>query len=252
MDLTVTIILSMICIVTGFLLGILVENLRGEKEEDQPSEPQTSPGSEEITRLWRGWREDEILIEIDDQILQSASELSPDQLQRLKRAVTDLQGWLGILPAKPSYEDAEPGLRPEPDRVPPSPLKPIRGEHTTTQSISPVRGVTSQESTGEARRPNLNPLNVFVQAIQRRTPQEIPTISIVSQINEILQKELEGTPLQSRCVRLMEVPGKAMVVMVGLDKYESVDEVPDEEIRSAIRKAVARWEEQKKGSPNVG
>jgi len=29
---------------------------------------------------------------------------------------------------------------------------------------------------------------------------------------------------------------------VGLDRYESVDEVPDDEVRGLIRSAVAEWE----------
>ena len=42
----------------------------------------------------------------------------------------------------------------------------------------------------------------------------------------------------------MEWPGMGMVVMVGLDKYNHVDEVPDEAIREIIHSAVKKWEMQ--------
>jgi hypothetical protein len=38
-----------------------------------------------------------------------------------------------------------------------------------------------------------------------------------------------------------------MVVMVGLNQYDGVEAVPDEEIRNLIRSAVAEWEERASG-----
>jgi len=66
--------------------------------------------------------------------------------------------------------------------------------------------------------------------------------SIAAQIDEILQEMVENSPLAPRGIRLMELPGKGMVVMVGLDQYEGVEAVPDEDIRQLIRAAVAEWE----------
>jgi hypothetical protein len=42
----------------------------------------------------------------------------------------------------------------------------------------------------------------------------------------------------------MELPGRGMMVMVGLDQYEGVEKVPDPEIRSLIREAVEEWEKR--------
>jgi len=42
----------------------------------------------------------------------------------------------------------------------------------------------------------------------------------------------------------MELPKKGLVVMVGLEQYEGVDAVPDEQIRAIIRSAVKAWEEK--------
>ena len=73
--------------------------------------------------------------------------------------------------------------------------------------------------------------------------------SIAAQIDEILQEKLESSsldhlPIERRAIRLMELPGKGMMVMVGLDQYEGVEKVPDPEIRSLIREAVEAWEKR--------
>jgi len=95
------------------------------------------------------------------------------------------------------------------------------------------------------QRPTLTAVNVLARALQSevRTP-EPPPRSIAVQIDEILQEMLEKSPLASRGIRLLELPNKGMVVMVGLNQYEGVEAVPEEEIRQVIRAAVAEWEQR--------
>lgn len=73
---------------------------------------------------------------------------------------------------------------------------------------------------------------------------KLPTESFVKQIDDALQELLKEAANIKDPVRLMEWPGKGMVFIVGLDKYDSVDEIPDEEIQNIIRAAVKSWEEQ--------
>jgi hypothetical protein len=40
----------------------------------------------------------------------------------------------------------------------------------------------------------------------------------------------------------MELEGKGVVVMIGLDQYEGVSEVPDPEVRALLRECVMEWE----------
>jgi len=42
----------------------------------------------------------------------------------------------------------------------------------------------------------------------------------------------------------MELPNKGLVVMVGLDQYDRVEDVPNPEIRNLIRIAVEEWERE--------
>jgi hypothetical protein len=64
----------------------------------------------------------------------------------------------------------------------------------------------------------------------------------VSQIDAILQARLAGTPLEERGVFLSQSSEGGVIVFVGLTRYNAIDDVPDAEIKSAIRAAIAEWE----------
>jgi hypothetical protein len=85
--------------------------------------------------------------------------------------------------------------------------------------------------------PSINTVDVLARVLQPelKAP-EPPPLSIAAQIDEILQEMLQSSPLASRLIRLIELPSKGVAVMVGLDRYESVEAVPDEDIRQMIRR----------------
>ena len=66
--------------------------------------------------------------------------------------------------------------------------------------------------------------------------------SIVAQIDLVLQARLSGTPLAGKGIRLQESPEGGVIVWVGVAKYGAIDEVPDEQIKAALRAAIAEWE----------
>ena len=69
-----------------------------------------------------------------------------------------------------------------------------------------------------------------------------PANSIVGQIDSILQQRLAGTPLESRGIFLAQSPEGGVNVYVGLTRYNGVDDVPDSEVKAAIRAAISEWE----------
>jgi len=69
-----------------------------------------------------------------------------------------------------------------------------------------------------------------------------PANSMVSQIDAILQTRLIGTPLESRGIFLTQSPEGGVNVYVGLTRYGGIDEVPEPEIKAAIRAAITEWE----------
>ena len=70
------------------------------------------------------------------------------------------------------------------------------------------------------------------------------SMSLVAQIDSILQARLAGTPLADRGIRLAEALHGGAVVFIGKTQYDGVDKVPDPEIQAAIRSAIAEWEKK--------
>ncbi len=72
----------------------------------------------------------------------------------------------------------------------------------------------------------------------------ISSLSIVGQIDVFLQKRLLDSPFEDMGIRLQESLQGGVEVYVGLKKYGSIDEVPDEAIKTEIRAAIADWEQK--------
>jgi hypothetical protein len=53
---------------------------------------------------------------------------------------------------------------------------------------------------------------------------------------------MAGTPLMEKGIRLQESPEGGVIVWVGMNKFQGVEDVPDEQIKAAIRTAIAAWE----------
>ncbi|RQV99250.1 hypothetical protein EH221_00495 [bacterium] len=66
----------------------------------------------------------------------------------------------------------------------------------------------------------------------------------MEQIDEILQAKLAASPIENRAIRLIEEENQGVSVWVGLTRYNSIDEVEDEEAFKIIQSAVAEWEKQ--------
>ena len=72
----------------------------------------------------------------------------------------------------------------------------------------------------------------------------VPANSIVGQIDSVLQSRLEGTPLAERGIFLTQSPEGGVNVYVGLTRYSGIDDVPDPDIKAAIRAAISEWEDK--------
>lgn len=70
-----------------------------------------------------------------------------------------------------------------------------------------------------------------------------PALSMVEQINLILERKLNRGEISTRAVRLVEGADGSIRVYIGVNSY-SIDEVPDAEVEHLIHEAVAEWESQ--------
>jgi hypothetical protein len=72
----------------------------------------------------------------------------------------------------------------------------------------------------------------------------IEPISIVSQIDEILQEMILKKGMGARGIQLREDSRQGVLVWIGLDRFVGIDAVPDVDVRSIIREAVSVWEQR--------
>jgi hypothetical protein len=216
MDTTGVILLTGIGLVVGFLLAALIFSLRGESTSQREPQQQLLTDSEKSIHVWREGGDQHLVVEMGGVSHHREDELPADQKQALTGLVRELQAWLGT------------GPTPAAGGAPPA------GE----QAVELAQGDETRKST------SLNPLKVFGDALQPASKPELDEQdqSIVNQIDQILQKKLEGTQFEEKGVRLVEGPDQGMEIKIGLDKYTEIESVPDERIRQLIRISVAEWE----------
>ena len=151
------------------------------------------------------------------------SALSADQRKRLIEMLSLIRPWLEGKPA------------PAPATTPPPQPKPVTPTSVAPAPQMPLRPI--------AQSPGISPLSTpRPSTIAKEDRPSAPATSIVGQIDSVLQEHLSGTPLEERGVFLAQSPDGGVMVYVGLTKYMGIDEVPDAEIKAAIRAAITKWE----------
>lgn len=90
------------------------------------------------------------------------------------------------------------------------------------------------------------PVNLISPAQKPKTDPEteFKLLSMVKQIDVVLQKRIAGTALEPLGIRLQDTIHGGIEVMIGSKKFETIDDVPDANIKSAIRAAIAEWEQK--------
>lgn len=216
MDLTGVILLTGIGLVVGFLVAALIFSLRNESASQEQPKKQLLSDAENKVRVWREGGDERLVVEMKGVSYRQGSRLKPEQKKVLDDLVREIQAWLGAATAAAAVAT--------PPAEKPKPLK----DHSEV----------AQDRT------SLNPLKIFGDALQpqKKTDAGEQDLSIVAQIDQLLQTKLEGTHLEDKGIQLVEGPDQGMVIEIGLDKYNEIEAVPDEEVRELIRLSVADWE----------
>ena len=187
-----------------------------EKKDQPPPTPMTvkvdDPG---LSRI----KNENGLLTLDlDGTRADTSSLSPEQRRRLIEMLSLMRPWLEGKPAPaPSMKTSAPPLS---GQLKPAPVSP------TPSTPKPVPQPAAPQTS----------------AIAKEDRPSAPANSIVAQIDAILQARLARTPLEDRGVFLAQSPEGGVIVYVGLTRYTGVDEVPDAEVKAAIRAAISEWE----------
>jgi len=148
-----------------------------------------------------------LLVDLDG-VQVGAENISPEQRRRLIEVVTRMRPWIDARAAAPASAAVAAPPPPQPAAVAPGSLSPI------------------------------------VAAAAAQGDQPPASLSMVGQIDGILQKNIAGTPLAGRGIKLQDAPGGGVIVIVGLQRFASIGDVSDPEILAALRSAVAQWEKK--------
>ncbi len=214
MDIT-TIILVVFISALGITAGYLIAVMRQHTPTGAAEKPVPEPeGATEVLRIWRT-RENLLRLGMDGNQLSSPEALTPEQRRLLVKLVIDMRPWLeGVAVSAPD--------------------RPNAGQ----PSASPDREAGYRPATASAAAEPPKPA--------QEKPAPVVMKSIVEQIDEVLQKKLEGTSLQSRDIQLTEGPDGAVVVRIGLNKFSGIEAVPDAEVRALIKQSITDWEKNTK------
>lgn len=142
--------------------------------------------------------------------------VSGDQKRRLIELLTAIRPWVEA--GQPLQPVSKPAASLN-SQLQPAPVQPI---------VSPLKPTPSEPL------PSVKPAE----------EKDIRSLSIVAQIDTVLQKRLADTPLANSGIRLTESSIGGVEVYVGINKYPSIDDVPDAQVKSTIRAAISEWEQK--------
>ena len=246
MTIVQVILISLISGVLGFILGILVGLLiysLCKDSEDNVEKPTPSPNEEdslEILRLWRRKKSGKLIPKLDGVYLLSSSQMSDQQRDRLVQVMVEFDKWTRapLLPQTPSEQPVTPT---------PNVSQSFSSSTETIPSPQEALKPSSTPPFADSLPESVGVNNMFSYSPFKKKGESEGTVSsdspksVALQIDEILQARLVDFPLADRAVHLMELPGKGMVIMVGLTLYADVNEIPDSTIQALIKEAATEW-----------
>jgi hypothetical protein len=181
-------------------------------EEAKQFESQVS-ASASLLRLHQ--KDNRVIVEMDGKSLSGL--LAVDEKKRLLEIISHV---------RPFIEGAN---------VQPAPIKPVMTQTPQNAPLPVPPVVTEIKPVPASILPSAKPKKLDPE-------KEFALLSIVQQIDSVLQMRLLGTPFEGQGIRLQESLEGAVEVYVGLQKYEAIDDVKDETIKKIIRAAISEWE----------
>jgi hypothetical protein len=185
----------------------------------------------EVAQLWFDTRDRKLIFQIGQQYFKRADDMSPKDRAKLQRVVSDFYHWLEPDERSKQTESgfSQPNRSDNPDSVSthaiPMTLKDENSSNVDSGAINQPK---------QTLKPDVNPSALFSQ-------------SMVSQVDAILQEKIHRAGMEKWAIRLTEFPQRGMVIMVGLEQYDNVDDVPYEQARTIIRESIREWEQRADG-----
>lgn len=201
----------------GYALGLFegwIKNKKKKEEEPKTEVVQAPPQIlEENYSLAVFESENTVTLKLDKTELEEVGEMNDAQRKRLISLVVKMRPWLDV---KKGAAQTEPSTQ----KLAPAPKPSIHPAYTEYKS---------QPITGSASIKEL----------------EYSKLSMVEQIDWLLQKRLENHPLKSRRIRLQSDLTNSVNFIVGEESYEFIDEIPYPEIKTIIQIAIDEWQNKR-------
>lgn len=210
------------------------------------AETKPAEGLAEAGRILYDPQDGKVLLESRGEIVTSRAALPPEVDTALTNFYQELSRWYGqpaqaeapAAPMPPPLVD-----NPAPAAPPPATPAPVPAPPPTVLAPAPVvKPAAIAPSAPEIKRTGL--LTSFMHILQSDVKSPDKLKSIAEQVDEILQEQLATTPLRDRGIRLADDPSGGLLIWVGLEKYEGVEQVNDPAIVEAIKAAVAEWRQR--------
>jgi hypothetical protein len=220
----------------GYGLGLFEswakEKLRKE-EKEEPQVTQTPPQLIEENYALAIFEEgNDLVLKMDGNRLEDPSQLDEGQRKRLINLIVRLRPWLDG--GKTTLQKAPPKPQPkpavsQPAQPAPRPIAPPAPPPTISPKPTPASAkIESQPIVIEKTAEDM----------------EYAKLSMVEQIDWILQKNLEKHPLKAKRIRLKGALTGGVSFLIGDEHYEFIDEIPYPDIKEVIQQAISEWEDK--------
>jgi hypothetical protein len=155
----------------------------------------------------------------------SITDATSEQRKRLADLLKVLQKWVGEEKSQPAAS-----------------VVPVAAAAAVSTAAEPPLVVAAEPK--ETTKPRIDLAKgaqmFFSENVSRKVEPKPKTI--VGMIDEVLQKKLETSPLQSKKISMEDGPHGEVIVVVDADRYVGVDQVPDPQVQAIIRESIAEWD----------
>jgi len=249
---------------------LLRSTLTAPVVEQSTSAPLADPAKfTELLKLYREKQSGAIHVETSGHLLATSAPLNPSQKKRFIDLLKELAVWIGVPAAEIIAAPIEPDSKPssstpsvpvaqnppavteasrmtsaatpvKTDPLPASvPQPPTPPPSVTPTPIPPVPSATV------ASQPSVPPVP-YAAAVPTPKPAaetvKKPAVSMVEQIDEILQEIIQRSDNPNRRIKLVEERNQGVVVWVEQEHFSGIDAVTNESARELIRAAAKEWE----------
>ncbi len=204
-------------------------------------------------------------VEVEQAVEQSAVEMGETAVDKsaINEARTDesvaMADIVENVPAEPSEGEVEsehPELKPGEDESAISDQVSAEEEIVTSEtelnegSITPPEPAPATappyvgEPASEVKPVSMNLQDVISGIINPSPKPALVFKSIATQINDILQSKIAGSPYEARAIAIKDAPDHGVIVTLDGQSYQGVGDVPDDQVRELIHTAVEEWERQ--------